>query len=572
MRVFKASLCFVLIFSAFARNATADDSAAVSKEVTITRGKPLVVNIPSLPADQPTADVVDKTLPVQLMDVQLSNVFQSGVGKPIAQPPSGPKRLMISQRNSAADILKPKLASPTPLKVSVGDVPQAQGIYQPPTLVEPPSQAPVAIATPGAASVQTTYVPPMPVAPKTPVKVAPPLSVASFIAALSAIAPVPAQEAVVEIPYVAPQAIAPVAQTHASTVTLAELAPAAGAPAPLVATDAAEPLPEPVDVTGKAPPAPPPAPVAATPPPAPAVETPPPAPALATAPVSVVSEPQQVVDQALKSPAPSTAVAATPIATPDPKLSKDSKKTLSKIPAGVDTPKEEKTEHMTIGREHKTNEVFDASTSEASPKNNRLDIMVKKPGLDIGYELEKAYNALINGETSVAVEIYKNALGTEPENVQAKLGLAIAYHRAGQFNLARPLYADVLTKDPTNRDALNNFLGLVAEEAPDEALGKLQTLMVRNPDFSAIPAQMAVIYQKKGDYVAATQSMSKAVSLAPENLSYKYNLAVMFDKMGKKDEASSLYSNILDAYMRGETLGVNIKAVQDRLTFLRSNR
>lgn len=609
-----------LILLAFANIAMAQDPIAVpQKSLSVpaatntnlssvapppeTRGTPLVVNVPSLPTDAPAAQVVDKTLPVQLMDVQLSDVFQPAAPaktstKTAAAPPS--KRVVIGQTNKAsAKVVTGVSAEPSPVKITFGDTaatPDAsaavslhrkphwsttpvatrlpasaadattdvsfQPPYVAPTLVAAPVSnapyvAPALVAAPATMAVMPAQY--RPATTKASFRIDPPLSVASFTAALAALGSVPLSEKTSdETTYVAPQIMPPVTETPSAMqvsalapAALANLAPAAGdstptPPAPLVATAASEALPEPV--------------TASTP-----AET-------TTSPQAI--EPQKVVDEAFK-PSPLATATTAPRSQPTPKrLSKVSKKTLTKFPSGLDSPKPEKTEALEISREHKSNGALEAGGSqiEASHETLGLKIEVRKPTVDVNYELEKAYAAMAAGQPSIAIEMYKRAVDAAPENLQAKLGLAIAYHRAGRLDIARPLYAEILLKDPTNRDALNNFLGVMAEEAPDEALIKLQDLMVRNPDFSPIPAQMAIIYQKKGDLNSASGSMLKAVALAPENLAYKYNLAIIFDKLGRKEEASSIYSNLLDSYMRGENLGVNVKAIQERLTFLRSNR
>ncbi len=138
--------------------------------------------------------------------------------------------------------------------------------------------------------------------------------------------------------------------------------------------------------------------------------------------------------------------------------------------------------------------------------------------------------------------------------------------------MARPLYGKLLALDPNNRDALNNFLVLLADEAPQEALAQLEKLETKNPGFSPIPAQMAVIYQKLGDSDKASEKMFRAISLAPENLTYRYNLAIMLDRQHKYDEAAKLYRQIIEANQRGDTTPGDITKIEERLTFIASNR
>ena len=209
---------------------------------------------------------------------------------------------------------------------------------------------------------------------------------------------------------------------------------------------------------------------------------------------------------------------------------------------------------------------------EVSHEAMGVKIEIKPPKINFDYELEKAYNALIAGQSNVAIQIYKQVLDNDANNKNALFGLATTYHRAGQLELARPVYSRLLTVDPGHSDGLNNFLVLLSDEAPEEALVELEKLAERNPQYSALPAQIAVIYQKLGQFDKAGQYMFQAIEMAPENITYRYNLAIMLDKQHKYDEAAKLYRQIIQAYQRGEAVPGNIQKIQQRLTFISSNR
>ncbi len=278
----------------------------------------------------------------------------------------------------------------------------------------------------------------------------------------------------------------------------------------------------------------------------------------------------------IAAPAPQPAVKATasaPDATQEQPsdLSPKSKQILQKLPAMADE-KPTEPKGAEIDRSKETTNIFDAEVQDATHESAGVKIEVKAPSMNIEYELEKAYNALLSGQSTAAIGIYKDVLLNDPTNEDALFGLATTYHRAGQIEAARPLYGKILAQNPTHRAALNNFLVMVADEAPQEALMQLEALENKSPSFSPIPAQMAVIYQKLGDLPKATEKMFKAVSLAPENLTYRYNLAILMDKQRNYEEAVKLYGQITQAHARGEITPGNINTIQERLTFLRSNK
>ncbi len=201
-----------------------------------------------------------------------------------------------------------------------------------------------------------------------------------------------------------------------------------------------------------------------------------------------------------------------------------------------------------------------------------IQMSVKQPKANISRLLEDAYNELLAGDQEGAVSKYRQVLDVQPSNKLALFGLATTYHRAGQINLARPLYGKLLAIDPYNVEGLNNFLVLLTDEDPADALAELGKLEKSHPGFSPIPAQMAIIYQKMGDYAQAVDKMNIAIGLSPENLKYRYDMAVILDKKGDWADAAILYQQLLTASERGEKIAASPEEIQQRLTYIQSNR
>jgi Flp pilus assembly protein TadD len=259
---------------------------------------------------------------------------------------------------------------------------------------------------------------------------------------------------------------------------------------------------------------------------------------------------------------------------PDEALSPKSRELLGKIKLPAKSEKES-TNPFKIERTHGMQDLFKNESTALGTEADALGVKVDKkkgPPINVEYELEKAYNATISGQNEAAIATYQEILDNSPNNTQALFGLATLYHRAKQLDKARSLYGRLLAIDPDHRDGFNNFLVLLADEAPREALVELEKLEAKNPGFSTIPAQIAVIYQKLGDFDKAIDKMFRAVALSPENLTYRYNLAIMLDKQKNYDEATKLYKQLVEASDRGEKIPGNISNIQQRLTFISSNR
>jgi Flp pilus assembly protein TadD len=266
--------------------------------------------------------------------------------------------------------------------------------------------------------------------------------------------------------------------------------------------------------------------------------------------------------------APAPMVPAAPMQSETP-LSDSSKKILSKVPSKLDTAPKSKASKMNVERMSPELQSLVASAQKVESFDAvGLSIKVRRPGLDSNYELNQAYTSLMGGDTSTAISIYKNILSAEPEDQDALFGLAATYHRVGELNKARPYYGRLLKLNPHHREGLNNFLSLISDESPQEALAELERLEQRNPDFSPIPAQQAILLDKMGFYEQARDKMLRAMELAPENITYKYNLAVMLDRQGRYADAGGLYRLLIDASLKGQKIPATVESLQKRLNFI----
>ena len=258
-------------------------------------------------------------------------------------------------------------------------------------------------------------------------------------------------------------------------------------------------------------------------------------------------------------------------------LSEQTKQILDKIPSGLDAPKPDRNSKVAIKRYDPDVEGVlmpkqEAADEVASMEGEGVSIQVRRPSLDADAELERAYQALTAGDSELAIELYKEVAVAYPRNEGALFGLAATYHQIGRTDQARVYYDRLLRINPDHRDALNNFLVLVAEESPEEALHQMQNLERKNPDFSPIPAQMAIIYSKMGNHQASKAKMLRAIQISPDNLAYQYNLAIMMDQQGNYTEAAALYRKLIEASQRGAAIPTDVDEIEHRLVYIDSVR
>ena len=115
-------------------------------------------------------------------------------------------------------------------------------------------------------------------------------------------------------------------------------------------------------------------------------------------------------------------------------------------------------------------------------------------------------NSLLNqGLVDQAIPVFQQAVRNNPSSVEAQLGLAIAYRRAGRIDEAFAAYKQVLTLDPNNRLALQSLglLGGFRIEWQDQGIAALDKLLKLDPNRSEALAQRALLYGYQGKFGAA---------------------------------------------------------------------
>jgi Flp pilus assembly protein TadD len=180
------------------------------------------------------------------------------------------------------------------------------------------------------------------------------------------------------------------------------------------------------------------------------------------------------------------------------------------------------------------------------------------------------YNALVNGSYDTALGFYDRALKDEPTSVLALLGRAAALHKIGRKDEAQDAYNRVLKLDPSNREALSNVIAIVGDRSPAEALTRLLELEREYPGFSPVKAQIGLAYAKMGTMPEALTYLSRAVAMSPESVMYQYNLALVLDHLGRREQAVAAYQTVLAALSGGRASPeLSATDIERRVRYLR---
>jgi tetratricopeptide (TPR) repeat protein len=113
-----------------------------------------------------------------------------------------------------------------------------------------------------------------------------------------------------------------------------------------------------------------------------------------------------------------------------------------------------------------------------------------------------------------AAKSYQAAVDDDPDNIDAKRGLASALTASGQMDAAAKVYAQILGNDPQDAQSL-----------------------IREAD----------IERQQGHYEQALATLKKAQALVSDNVELSYNLALTYDSLGRFDDSIKTLKQLLTA-------------------------
>lgn len=157
--------------------------------------------------------------------------------------------------------------------------------------------------------------------------------------------------------------------------------------------------------------------------------------------------------------------------------------------------------------------------------------------------LGRGYNLLQKGWVRDAIRAFQQAVRQQPQSVSARLGLATAYQRQGEFDNAWNAYKELLSISPNNQEALKAIgtLGGFRPQWQRDGINALSTLLSLNPNDNEARAQRALLYYYQGQ---AGQSQADYRIVLGANPSPKILLeaAEAFTNTGNAREGLQLFS------------------------------
>jgi Tfp pilus assembly protein PilF len=178
--------------------------------------------------------------------------------------------------------------------------------------------------------------------------------------------------------------------------------------------------------------------------------------------------------------------------------------------------------------------------------------------------IERAWEALQAGDLPRARAEYQRALGANPRDRDALLGLATIDARTQRFESAEAGYLRVLELEPRDPYAQAGLIALRGQTDPLQSESRIKNMLAQQPDAAFLNFPLGNQYAAQGRWPDAQAAYFRAFSADPDNADYAYNLAVSLDHLGQGKLALEYYRRAL-ALAGNRAVGFNSAQVEARI-------
>lgn len=219
------------------------------------------------------------------------------------------------------------------------------------------------------------------------------------------------------------------------------------------------------------------------------------------------------------------------------------------------------------------------SSSKTSP-SRRLSIQKStKEDTMLGH-LQRGYDEYQQGNYGPARIAYSRALEADKNNRDARLGLAAtAMGQAqqdpkqylDQYAVAQMHYQHLLQLNPQDAAARAGLIELDQRYAQGMSVASIKEAITSQPKAAPLHYSLANRYAQQRNWPQAQAAYFNAVSFAPANPDYHFNLAVSLDHLGKQQAALSYYQKAQSLAAR-KPHRFSLSALQQRIQQLQGEQ
>ncbi|MEA3194027.1 MAG: hypothetical protein QOD26_2360 [Betaproteobacteria bacterium] len=183
-------------------------------------------------------------------------------------------------------------------------------------------------------------------------------------------------------------------------------------------------------------------------------------------------------------------------------------------------------------------------------------------------KVDSGYSAYLAGNFESARADYQQALGDDPANRDALLGLAALDVRGGRFEAAEASYLRLLQADPRDAEAQAALVALRGGRVdPLAAESRLKTMLAADPRAHSLNFALGNQLAQQGRWAEAQAQYFKAFAAEPNNPDFAYNLAVSLDHLRQAKQALEYYKHAL-ALARARGASFDVATAESRIAQL----
>ena len=162
-------------------------------------------------------------------------------------------------------------------------------------------------------------------------------------------------------------------------------------------------------------------------------------------------------------------------------------------------------------------------------------------------EAEKSAQAYFSqGQFPAAIESYRKVLLINPQNANARLGLARSYCGIYNYDECRRLLRSWSKEHPKRGDALVELGKLdIRQQHYDDAITELRQAVAREPALVEARVRLGAAYQAKGEQEKALAQLNEAVRRDPNSASAHYFRGLLYSD---RDDNERAYEEAKAAY------------------------
>jgi tetratricopeptide (TPR) repeat protein len=145
-----------------------------------------------------------------------------------------------------------------------------------------------------------------------------------------------------------------------------------------------------------------------------------------------------------------------------------------------------------------------------------------------------------------AARYQEAAVGERPEDPALWRDLGVARRRAGLVREAVTCFQEALRLDPKDAAGVGIELGRALKELGerDRAIVAYREAVARQPEFSDLWSDLAVLYSEMGLFAESDQAVREAIRLKPNNAAAWHTIATNTLKRGNLDMAQRAYQRM----------------------------